>query len=321
MVNDKKRLFFIFRIFISLTLLSGLFWLMRGRLDNLSEILKSVKPGFFFAGLFVNMLVVIWAGLRIRLLFLVHKINFNLEESIRLVLIAQFFNNFLPSTVGGDVVKVYYAKHRSGGMLKPFSAVFIDRLIGMASLVFLASVSLLLRGDLIKNSGIKIAVAAMSVIFLALVLFFSNDTIAGKLAWVFKNIKIFNFTQRLKEIYKAVAVFRQTKQLWWAGLFALCTHISVAVGTYLLALSLSLQVPLFIFFVLMPVIGVLSNLPSLNGLGVREGAFVYVFGGLLKPEMALALSILFLSQLIVISLLGGITYLFTGGLKEGEVAV
>ena len=50
-------------------------------------------------------------------------------------------------------------------------------------------------------------------------------------------------------------------------------------------------------------------LPSLNGLGVREGAFVYFLKGYIGPEKACAISILWLGLILVYSVIGGLFHL------------
>ena len=50
-------------------------------------------------------------------------------------------------------------------------------------------------------------------------------------------------------------------------------------------------------------------LPSINGLGVREGAYVLLLGGIVGKEKAFALSILWLAVVMSLSLLGGLIYM------------
>ena len=58
----------------------------------------------------------------------------------------------------------------------------------------------------------------------------------------------------------------------------------------------------------MPIVSIITLLPSINGLGVREGSTVVFFGGLIGKEHALAISILMIVVLLITSLIGGIVY-------------
>jgi hypothetical protein len=57
-----------------------------------------------------------------------------------------------------------------------------------------------------------------------------------------------------------------------------------------------------------PIISTLSLLPSINGLGFREGSTVVMFGPMIGKENAFAVSILWLLVLLITSLVGGIIY-------------
>jgi uncharacterized membrane protein YbhN (UPF0104 family) len=78
---------------------------------------------------------------------------------------------------------------------------------------------------------------------------------------------------------------------------------------YAMSLALGAHAPLMYFFLLVPVVHLVSMLPSLNGLGIREGAYVYFLGPYIGKEYALALGILWLGLLFLLSLLGGVVYL------------
>jgi len=70
----------------------------------------------------------------------------------------------------------------------------------------------------------------------------------------------------------------------------------------------------------MPIISAMSLIPSINGLGIREGATVLLFAPLIGKENAFAISILLLAALFIVSIIGGIVYLaspqFKMNLKE-----
>ncbi len=67
-----------------------------------------------------------------------------------------------------------------------------------------------------------------------------------------------------------------------------------------------------VLFLVMPIVTVASMLPSLNGLGIREGAYVYFLGGIVGHEQALAISLLWLALFLGVRLSGGLVYLFWG---------
>jgi hypothetical protein len=76
----------------------------------------------------------------------------------------------------------------------------------------------------------------------------------------------------------------------------------------MLALSMGSRIPVIDLLLRMPIVSMVSLLPSINGLGVREGSTVVFFGPLIGRENALAVSILMIVVLLMISVVGGMIY-------------
>ena len=69
-------------------------------------------------------------------------------------------------------------------------------------------------------------------------------------------------------------------------------------------------IPMKMVLLLMPLVSIISMLPSINGLGIRESAIYFLFGPYVGYENAIALSLLWLFMLLSASLVGAISYLF-----------
>jgi uncharacterized protein (TIRG00374 family) len=81
---------------------------------------------------------------------------------------------------------------------------------------------------------------------------------------------------------------------------------------YMFFLALGAPVSIGNIFLIMPVVTFISMVPSLGGLGVREGAIVALFMPIVGKEASFAASILLLSAFLLISVVGGITCLVSG---------
>ena len=53
-------------------------------------------------------------------------------------LVGQFFNFFLPTTVGGDIFRIYDTRHLSQGAARSATIIFIERLSGLFALLVIA---------------------------------------------------------------------------------------------------------------------------------------------------------------------------------------
>ena len=89
--------------------------------------------------------------------------------------------------------------------------------------------------------------------------------------------------------------------------------------TFFLAQALDIQVSLMYLFFVVPITFLLTMLPSINGLGVREGGFVFLLGKIGVTEAA-AISLSFTTILIpmVISIAGGILFMMQKNLPKKE---
>ena len=308
----QKRTFNYLRVFISLFLLLFLFYIMRNKMDSLIHVIRNVDSSKFFMSMLFIVLIVLVSSLRLRTFLSVQGLKFKISEMTRLCLIGYFFNNFMPSTVGGDVVKIYYIKKHSNDYTRPFSAVLIDRMVGLSSLILMAGIAVIFWGGFIQNLAAKFIILLsfiMLVMFIGIIYFGQGK---DRVFWLLR----FNLFRKLKgkliKVYNAVSLYRKSKSLILGFLLSFSSHALWAIYAFSLARTLNIDLPLYIFFILIPVVSLISSLPSLNGLGIREGAFIYFFKEFIAPEQALALSILYFSQMIILSSIGGLVYLLNG---------
>ena len=94
---------------------------------------------------------------------------------------------------------------------------------------------------------------------------------------------------------------------------SIALQVLTAAGQWLLALGLGLHMPLSLFFLVVPITGVLCALPvTVNGLGLREAAYLALFGmaGVGRDD-AIALGLLYFAATMLTGLCGAITFVTT----------
>ena len=163
----------------------------------------------------------------------------------------------------------------------------------------------------------------MGVLFLIACLFLSllfDQRIAKGVRSLFSPLERGGLGEQMKRVYEALNTLSQKRSLLWKGLgLSICAHLLVIFSFFFLVRALSLQISIVRLCLVFPLVSTISMLPSLNGLGIREGAFIYFLGGILGKGNAAALSILWLGVLIFLSAIGAIVTLVAGGavsLKE-----
>ncbi len=144
-----------------------------------------------------------------------------------------------------------------------------------------------------------------------------------RFARIFKGVGHLIPSEKLKkqiaEVYHAIYGYRHHHGPVLMAILLSFVGQSVFIAVnYWLTLSLGAEIDFWKFFILIPVISIVSMAPSIGGLGVREGCVLLLFGRYLSPERAGALMILMFVLIYSFSIGSGIWYAFRGGLKRKE---
>ncbi|MBN1793749.1 MAG: flippase-like domain-containing protein [Candidatus Omnitrophica bacterium] len=306
----RKTLFTLFRIFVSLFFLGLLFWLMRDKIDALLEAIASTNVFLFSVCLGIQILVIVAAALRFKIILSAQKTTISAANSIALSFIGLFFNNFLPTALGGDLVRGYYASKDTGRTPEIYSAILMDRFCGFVPLVAMALVGIAITFRTIQNQSIIFAVTILCLLFVAaaLVAFHpAGDIISTMLT---RCMRSEGLAVRLGRFFYAIRDYRHNKAaLGKSIVLSLGIHLIIVGCVFLLIKSIAADIGILHLFWSMPLIFTLSMLPSLNGLGIRESAFVYFLKSAIGPEKALAIALLWLALFYITSIIGGVVYL------------
>ena len=310
MVN-KNKLLFAAKFIISFGLLSALLWTMRNDINKIIDILKNSNKLFFMVALSLHIPLVAVLAYRLKLLMSAQKIFLPLKDFIYLTFIGFFFNNFLPTAIGGDVAKAYYAGKKTNNNVASYAAVVSDRLLGFIAIILIATIGLIFIGRTLVNEKIIYALSFVFLcgIFLVTMLFFKKNNIS-KDTVIKKDGILDKLKSKILKLYSAINTYRDKPAfLIKIVLFSAFMQACNIVGIYFFILSVGGYMPLLKLFLIVPIIWSVSMLPSLNGLGVREGAFIYFLKSDIGAERAFAISMLWLGLIIFYSIIGGVLHL------------
>ena len=223
-----------------------------------------------------------------------------------------FFNNFLPANIGGDIARVADATRYDTTPATAFSTVLLDRLVGTVALAGLAVVTTL---PAIDRFHLRVAYAALLAFFafsVTVIWAVFHPKLLPTLERLLARIGLASFKPHLDDLAARLADFRDQRGLI-IRLVSLAVVVQVArIGVHMLvARALGLSIPSAYFFLFVPLLAVIVSLPiSLNGIGVREGAGVVLFG-LVGVGRAQAFALQFTTYLVAVavSLLGGLVFL------------
>jgi len=233
---------------------------------------------------------------------------------MRAYLIGMFCNQFLPSTVGGDVYRSLDAAALTGlPRGQSFAIVIVERLIGALALFSFAVVALLLGfGHLVDRHKPEVVarVGLLALGFLGILAALSplGRSVLRRLLTVGPFRKLL---PSLDEAFGPVKDLGRKKRVL-GGVFAisLVFQFNVVVHYILVGLALDLPVPIWAYFLAVPVVLLVLQIPiSLNGIGVREFFFVEMLGiwGA-SADGAMAYSLVVYTMILLQGLLGGVFF-------------
>jgi glycosyltransferase 2 family protein len=309
------------KIVISLAGIGIIFFVFRNRFGDVWHILVQCNKQVFAGALSVYFIAVLLISTRLKFSFRIQGLQCSVRTAWKLTFLGYFFNLFLPSSIGGDVAKIYYAIQTNNEKAKSFIAVFLDRIIGFLSLITLCVVAIVVFHEKIQLPHALGVIIFFSVCAILLVIFFSSKRVASLFSFAKYIIPSKKIREKIRRLYFLMYACREHKKpLFYAIALSFVFQIVSIFSYYLLARALSLNVTLEIFYFLIPVIFVVSLLPSINGLGVREGAFIYFFSMFITSENAFALSLLADVLLYSASLVGYVVYLMSGKVNYKDMS-
>ncbi len=311
----------ILRFAISFAAIGLIVYFMRGKLHEAIAILRHEVLWSWFAvailGYFAGLAVL---AVRLQWVFRVQDIRMTFRECYHLGFVGLFYNLMLPSAVGGDVVKAFYAYKHSGKKIESATSILLDRLLGFVALIVMATIGLMCFSKEAENAYMDYAVYGALGVLVFAIAFFASRRFARLFKGLGRLIPRDTWKKQLAEIYHAIYGYRHHQGPVFTAILLSFVGQAVFISVnYWLTRSLGAEIDFWKFFILIPVISIVSMAPSIGGLGVREASVLYLFGRYLPAERALALTLLMDIVIYSFSIGSGIWYAFRGGLKESQV--
>ena len=288
---------------------------------GLPTYVRNLDGPLFAAGAFLFFLFFLIINSRWWFLLRANGLNVRFLEAQKFGWIGLFFSNALPGATGGDVIKaVYIARHCSGDKVRAIVSIFVDRVIGLVSLLFVGFMASLMAMDRFPVFASTIWLTGIGVLFFCFLLVSPSlrklirfDAIVS---WLPQKIG-----KLISELDQAILYYRE--HLQGIGLWILASPLiyTLFIGSfYLMSESLGVGISLKDLFFIVPVASVIQGIPiAPAGWGIGEaayGALIGKFGAVSLPETVdaeqimrtrgVALSILHRVHVVAWSLLGGL---------------
>ena len=243
----------------------------------------------------------------------------SLGALLRIFFVSTFVGTFLPASVGGDAVRAFSLAKLNVRGGDAVASVFMDRILGVASLLLMASIALPLARETAANTPILAALAAAGgLCVLTMLLVFSRRTagVAARYVGKLPFAAVREAGHRVLESIRKYAAY--PRQLVNVLVCSMAVQGLRIVQAYTLGRGLGIDAPLTIYFAFIPLILLVMLLPvTFNGIGTSQAAFVWFFAQAgVDAAAAFALSVLFVALGIIGNLPGGVLYAL-GHLRPG----
>ena len=296
-----------FRIGISALLLAFLAW--NTNWSDVASKFAHLRVEYWLAAVGLLVLAQIVSAKRWQVFAKELRFERSMMQYVAFYFIGMYFNLLLPTSVGGDVTRVWYLNGNSGRKFAALASVFLERLNGLLVLIAVACVGVLISPVEIE-SWITLSVwgiagcAALGVAAMPLVQRWEKLPL-----------------HRREQLQTTVRLMRVPNVLASATAMSIIVQGIGVLCLWCVGLSLGLNIPVAYYCILGPMVSLLTLLPiSVNGMGVRElGTVLFLAPLSVDEDSAKTLAFLWFAVSVTVSLLGGLVYLF-GAFPKVETA-
>jgi hypothetical protein len=298
---------------------AGLLYVLLSRTDlsRLWSYVRSASLAWLAVALSLYLLMYLLSVWRWRILLTAQHLDVPAGRLLNSYLVAAFFNNFLPSNIGGDVIRIRDTAGRAGSKTLATTIVLMDRGLGLLGLLTVAALGATIASHIggrppVLASMLWLALAGGMVVSVAAVM------LPGGVARLLSPLRLIHqewVGERIGRLTGALTKFRNAPGALLSCLLGAVVVQAVLVAFYAaIVRSMNIPVSAWHLAVIVPISFVVQMAPvSLNGFGVREATFTFYFSRIGLPiESALVVSFTGAGLIILFSLSGAVAYLLRG---------
>lgn len=309
----KAKLFLVLKIVVSL--LSLLLVVRTSDLSSVASILSGIQPSFVLVALAVFWIAQVVSSLRC--VYIANELGqeLKLSTSVHAHFIGLWFNQVLPTSLGGDVLKVVVLT-RIMGISMAIRTAILDRFSGLFILILAIVVTLPFYFIIIPP--------AQSTLLHGLTMLSIGALVATVLVvWSAARLKRYlppmSLLSKIVVLLSDIWLFHRSRALWRQLWTSTIVHLNGIAAYGLLGLALGFDVNVLVFVLIVPLVFVVALIPvSFAGWGVREAGAIWLFGLVgISRENALVLSVAYGSMLLLAGFPGLVLFIRGKYLDKG----
>ena len=308
--SRRRTLFLILKIVFSASVLA-LIIVYKAPVRDILGVLRTVEPGWLFAAFSLHAVGILVSAYRWQILARAQGDEIPLSYLMRSYLVGTFFNNFLPSSYGGDIVRIWDGSRFSRSIVRSSAIVVVERATGIIVLFLFALFASLFRLDMANDVPVIWAALALGLAGLALASLFFSPLTERALRALPGGKALRALKEKLLAFRAIILDYRHHKGPFVrASFWALILQANVVVYFFFVGRAFHLKIGFPDYFIFVPIVLLVQALPvTINGLGLREGSTIEIFRYYLIPAgTAVAFSLVDVGFRLVLGAVGGIIY-------------
>jgi len=278
---------------------------------NLVSLFKGANILYLLASIGLGVIVNMVSSFKWYCLTRSQDMNASFGRIFAYYVVGQFYNLFLPTSVGGDVVRSYELGKFTGRQADSLASVFVERYTGVLTLLAVAAIAVLGQLSRFNQGFIIFSLFGFAVVLAAMgwLAFDVRPYYFLRSRYGSNNSKISYLFKKLDQLVDAVSAYKESKMpLLIAFVNSIVFYLFAAINVYITTMIFQLDVRFVDILIATPIIMLIMNIPlSIGNIGLMEFAYVNVFQIMgYSPSLALSVALTMRFKSLIDGLLGAV---------------
>ncbi len=291
--------------------------------EALMELIASARGSFVVFSIMMSPLLNFSSSLKWYMLLISRGIRVELWRLFLYYIVAKFYNLALPTSMGGDVVRIFSLGSHTGRQAEALASVFVERFSGMVTLIFITMITLLVNLKTFNMPIITISLIVCTLIVIIVVWLVFDDRPYNAFRKFSDNRWRFldQLLAKIDKVHEAVGKYKNDPcALWIAIINSLIFYFLAVINVWVSSLAFNSETNFYTILIGVPVILIIMNLPvSIGGIGLMEFAYIFTFELIgYSPALGLSTALLMRFKTFIDAGAGGLIHLLL--LKDRPVS-
>lgn len=285
----------------------------KGREDFIN-LLNGINYFYVFGSILLTFILNASSALKWKMLLASREIEISFWRVYAFYNIGKFFNLILPTSMGGDVVRIFQLGQFTGKKHTAAASVIVERFTGLMTLILFATVAVIINAKLFNQNWLTISLGlgVVGIMFISW-LVLSQRAYKFIEKYLGSRIKyLSDILTKIDKIRRPVMEYKNDrKAIVWALINSIIFQFLVVLNVWISALAFSSEIDFVTCLVAVPIILFIMNIPlSIGGIGLMEFGFVFTFSlFFISPSLSLSTALLIRAKTILDSVIGGFLYI------------